>query len=59
MLFRSMERYGIPGMIQIAGATRKRLDRRCGCESRGRVDIKGKGPLETFLVSSIDGRACG
>ena len=52
-------KYHEPGMIQITEATRKRLDRRCGCESRGRVDIKGKGPLETFLVSSIDGRACG
>jgi class 3 adenylate cyclase len=53
-----MESYGVPGRIQITEAVRKRLDRRCGYESRGRVDIKGKGPMETFLVSSIDGRAC-
>lgn len=39
-----------PGFIQISEATRGALSDRSGMRSRGQVDVKGKGSMETWLV---------
>lgn len=48
-----MEEHGVPGKIQLSAATRRLLDGEFVLESRGLVDVKGMGPMETwFLVGS-------
>jgi len=50
-----MEAHGMPGAIQLSEETRALLDnasakKRFKIESRGTVDIKGKGPMTTFWL---------
>jgi class 3 adenylate cyclase len=45
-----MESTGVAGRIQVTGAVEERLRDRYRLESRGIVDIKGKGPMETFFL---------
>jgi class 3 adenylate cyclase len=46
-----MESTGEPGRIQVTGAVERRLRDRFTLTSRGAIEIKGKGPMEThFLV---------
>ena len=45
-----MESHGVPGRVQVTQATRDRMEASFSFEPRGTVDIKGKGPLETFLL---------
>ncbi len=45
-----MESLGIPGRVQVTHAVRERLDGVFGFESRGLVDVKGKGPTPTWLL---------
>ena len=45
-----MESTGVAGRIQVTGAVEERLRDRYRLESRGLVDIKGKGPMETFFL---------
>lgn len=45
-----MESTGVAGRIQVSGAVEERLRDRYRLESRGIVDIKGKGPMETFFL---------
>ncbi len=45
-----MESTGIAGRIQVTGAVADRLGDRYRLESRGLVDIKGKGLMETFFL---------
>ncbi|MFL5685002.1 MAG: adenylate/guanylate cyclase domain-containing protein [Chloroflexota bacterium] len=45
-----MESTGIAGRIQVTGAVEERLRDRYRLESRGPVDIKGKGLMETFFL---------
>jgi class 3 adenylate cyclase len=45
-----MESTGIPGRIQVTGAVEERLRDRYRFESRGLVNIKGKGVMETFFL---------
>jgi adenylate cyclase len=45
-----MESHGIPNRIQISAATRLHIDERFRLEPHGSVDIKGKGPMETFIL---------
>ena len=45
-----METQGIPGCIQISAATRNALGLQFIIESRGEIDIKGKGAMTTYLV---------
>ena len=45
-----MESTGIAGRIQVSGAVEQRLRDGYRLESRGLVDIKGKGLMETFFL---------
>ncbi|MFN7135645.1 MAG: adenylate/guanylate cyclase domain-containing protein, partial [Myxococcales bacterium] len=45
-----MESHGIPGEIQLSQATVERLGDAFALERRGVVELKGKGPTETWLL---------
>ncbi len=48
-----MESHGTPGEIQITRATYELLKDEFVCRRRGTIDVKGKGPMETwYLVGS-------
>ena len=47
-----MESSGVPGSIQISAATHALIADAFVCESRGMTSIKGKEPMETFLLVS-------
>jgi len=49
-----MESHGVPGRIQVSPSTHRLLQDHFVMEPRGVVDIKGKGPTDTwFLVSAL------
>jgi guanylate cyclase len=45
-----MESHGVAGAIQVTSTVRERLGDRYEFEERAPVDIKGKGPMTTFLL---------
>ena len=45
-----MESHGMPNRIQISAATRLHIHEHFQLEPHGCVDIKGKGPMETFIL---------
>ena len=45
-----MESHGIPGEIQISETTYELIKENFHCESRGLIDVKGKGPMQTYLL---------
>jgi guanylate cyclase len=45
-----MESHGIPGKIQLAPATYERIKDKFPCVSRGLIDIRGRGSMETWLL---------
>jgi class 3 adenylate cyclase len=45
-----MESHGLPGRLQVTGSARRRLEHAFTFEPRGVVDVKGHGPMETFLL---------
>jgi class 3 adenylate cyclase len=45
-----MESHGVPGQIQVTAAVRAALTDRYVFEPRGTVDVKGVGPMETWLL---------
>ncbi|MHA2503323.1 MAG: adenylate/guanylate cyclase domain-containing protein [Candidatus Kariarchaeaceae archaeon] len=45
------ESHGIPGKIQIGKTTHELIKDRIACEQRGEIEIKGKGKVETWIVS--------
>ena len=47
-----MESHGAPGRIQITRATYELLQAEFECEPRGTVEIKGKGPVETWYLAA-------
>lgn len=47
-----MESHGIPGRIQISEATRQALTLPFALESRGVIEIKGKGEMSTWFVNN-------
>jgi hypothetical protein len=47
-----MESYGLPGRIQVTEATCRLLKGHCRFESRGEVEIKGKGCMPTYFILS-------
>ena len=49
-----MESHGVAGRVQIASRTRELLGASVAVEGRGVIDMKGLGPVETFLVTEPD-----
>ncbi|MCP4352644.1 MAG: adenylate/guanylate cyclase domain-containing protein [Desulfobacterales bacterium] len=45
-----MESHGLPGEIQVAEATCQLLKHKYLFEERGMIDVKGKGPMQTYLL---------
>jgi class 3 adenylate cyclase len=45
-----MESTGVPGRIQVTGATHERLKDQFDFERRGLVAVKGKGEIETWFL---------
>jgi adenylate cyclase len=45
-----METYGLPGRIHVSAATRHILGHAYSFEPRGALELKGKGPVETFFL---------
>ena len=45
-----MESHGIPGEIQITESTYNMLKGNYVCEERGIIEVKGKGPMKTYLL---------
>lgn len=45
-----MESHGVPGRIHISPTTYALVRHNFVCESRGLIEIKGKGELETWFV---------
>ena len=45
-----MESHGIPGQIQISDTTYELIKENFHCEPRGLIDVKGKGPMKTYLL---------
>jgi hypothetical protein len=50
-----MESHGLPGEIQVTEATFLRARDRFPFVLRGEVDVKGKGPMTTYLVATAEG----
>ena len=48
-----MESHGTPGEIQITRATYELLDDKFICKRRGRIDVKGKGEMETWYLVGL------
>jgi len=46
-----MESHGVPGRVHLSQATVDRLGRAWPLERRGPLDIKGKGPMTTYLLA--------
>ena len=46
-----MESYGRPGAIHVSAATARHLEGRFDLEPRGTIEVRGKGPMETFWVT--------
>jgi len=45
-----MESHGLPGCIQVTEATRDRLGDAYLLETRGAIDVKGKGKMQTYFL---------
>jgi class 3 adenylate cyclase len=46
-----MESLGTVGQIQITEATRRLVEDEFVCESRGVIEIKGKGPMPVWFLT--------
>ena len=50
-----MESHSLPNRIQVSAATHRHLQESFRLEPYGSVDVKGKGPMETFfLLGRVD-----
>jgi len=45
-----MESHSLPNRIQISAATHRYLHKQYRLEPYGTLDIKGKGPMETYFL---------
>jgi class 3 adenylate cyclase len=45
-----MESYGLPGRVHVSAATRHALGNLFRFQPRGPLDVKGKGPMETYFL---------
>jgi len=48
-----MESHGVPGKIQLSASTHDLVKDDFVCEPRGLVDVKGKGPMETWFLVGV------
>ena len=48
-----MESHGLPGCIQVTSATYQRLQEKYFFESRGTIEVKGKGEMNTYFLKGI------
>jgi adenylate cyclase len=53
-----MESYGVPGRIQATEATRRHLGAAFLLETRGAIDVKGKGVMSTWFLNGRNGQVC-
>ncbi len=51
-----MESQGLPGAIQVTEAAYQRLQERYEFESRGTIQVKGKGEMRTYVLTGRRGR---
>ena len=52
-----LESHGVTGRIQVSEAVYERVKGRCRVEPRGDIDIRGKGPMPTYLLDDNDSAA--
>lgn len=45
-----MESHGVAGRVQVTASTHDCIASRYDCEARGPIEVKGKGPLDAWLV---------
>jgi adenylate cyclase len=45
-----LESHGLPGEVQVSGPVCRALEGEFVCEPRGKIEVKGVGPVETFLL---------
>ena len=45
-----MESHGVPGEVQLTERAAERLEGVFELEPRGPIEVKGKGPMQTFLL---------
>lgn len=50
-----MESHGVPGRIQVTDSTRQHLNTAFVFESRGAIEVKGKGAMHTWFLNSRNG----
>ncbi len=48
-----MESHGVPGKIQLTRATYELIKGDFECSPRGVVEVKGKGPMETWFLEGV------
>jgi class 3 adenylate cyclase len=48
-----MESHGLPGCIQVTSVTYERLQDKYLWQSRGTVEVKGKGEMNTYFLTGI------
>lgn len=46
-----LESHGVPGRIQVSEEVFRRIQGWCRCEPRAGVDVKGKGPMNLYLIN--------
>jgi adenylate cyclase len=48
-----MESQGVPGRVQVGPATYELLRHEFECTSRGPIDVKGRGVMETWFIERV------
>jgi class 3 adenylate cyclase len=48
-----MESHGLPGRIQVTSTTYDILQDKYLLESRGTIEVKGKGEMNTYFINGI------
>jgi class 3 adenylate cyclase len=52
-----LESQGVPGRIQVSAATWRRVEDQFEAEAVGPVEIRGYGPLDTYMIVGPRGTA--
>jgi len=47
-----MESHGVPGRVQVTAETWALVREHFPGEARGEIDVKGKGPMQTWLLGA-------